>query len=199
MSTQAHWQQIHAEKLADVSWWQESKALWFDLVERIGLDKAAPVIDVGGGASLFVDELVSRGFTDVTLLDIAQSAIDRVRARLSDAIHYECADITHFVTPKKFALWHDRAVFHFLTSPKDQEAYRQTVKKHTESGSWVILSTFADDGPEKCSGLDVQRYSEEELAAALGHDFQCAWTERRTHVTPWGSEQKFVIAVLKRQ
>lgn len=193
-----HWERIHAEKHTDVSWWQEADALWLDLIERTEVDKDQAVIDVGGGASLLVDALVHNGYTDVTLLDIAQSALDRVKQRLGTAVSYVASDVTKYENDKKFALWHDRAVFHFLTSEGAKAAYRESVKAHTVKGSWVVLCTFADDGPDKCSGLDVQRYSEEQLSRALGPDFTCHWTLRRSHMTPWNSEQKFVIAAFTR-
>lgn len=199
MSTASHWEGIHSEKLTDVSWWQTPEALWFDLIERTGVDKSGAVIDVGGGSSLLVDALVSEGFTDVTLLDIAQAALDRVEKRIGSRIHYICSDVTTLNAGRTFDLWHDRAVFHFLTTDLDRMEYRKRIKEHTKPGSWVVLSTFAEDGPEKCSGLDVQRYSEPDLASSLGPDFVCHWTERRTHITPWGSEQKFVTAGFKRQ
>ena len=197
MSVQ-HWEDIHSQKHMDVSWWQDPQALWFDLVEFTNTSKDEPVIDVGGGASLLVDELLHHGFTDVTLLDIAQSALDRTKQRLDDKIHYLHTNVTTLNSTKKFALWHDRAVLHFLTTEAEQSAYRTAVHANVKNHGHVILCTFADDGPQQCSGLNVQRYSEDELAQFLGPEFSAMKTERRIHTTPWGSEQKFVVAVLKR-
>ena len=199
MSREDHWQALHAEKHTNVSWWQDSQALWFDLIQQTHLPLSAPVIDVGGGASLLVDELVRYGYDDVTLLDIAQSALDRVRSRLDQKISYVRSDVTDFRSDKKFSLWHDRAVFHFLVTDADQAAYRESVTANTCSDGFVILSTFADDGPEKCSGLEVARYSERELASALGSPFEVVAMDRRSHMTPWGSEQKFVSAVFRKK
>jgi trans-aconitate methyltransferase len=198
----AHWQEVHAEKGAgEVSWWQEPDSLWLDLVERTGVAAADPVIDVGAGASLLVDALLDRGFADVTVLDVAPAALDRVRERLgarASAVHLVAADVTQWRGDRPYALWHDRAVLHFLTDQDDQDAYVASLLANLAPGGAAILATFAPDGPQTCSGLPVRRYAADELVALVGEGFALEHSERRVHTTPWGGEQPFTVALLRR-
>jgi 2-polyprenyl-3-methyl-5-hydroxy-6-metoxy-1,4-benzoquinol methylase len=159
------------------------------------------VIDVGGGASRLVDALLEAGRDDVTVLDISHVALGRAKARLGESaarINWICADVTQWTPARTWDLWHDRAVFHFLTEIAEQDAYIKTLTAATHPGSAVILSTFAPTGPERCSGLPVQRYSPAGLAARLGSGFALEDVALETHVTPWGAAQDFSYAALRK-
>lgn len=162
---------------------------------------ADAVIDIGAGASTLVDDLVGRGFRDVTVLDVSGAALAVSKARLGDRAE-NCswieADITAWQPVRQYDVWHDRAVFHFMTSQPQQDAYLSALRAGTRTGSLVIMGTFALDGPEKCSGLPVQRYRPETLQRRLGAEFVVVDQARESHRTPWGSEQKFTFAALRR-
>jgi hypothetical protein len=148
-----------------------------------------------------VDALLEQGRQDITVLDIAVPALDAAKARigpLSDRIHWEVADITEWRPARKFGIWHDRAVFHFLTEPKQRVAYRRALKEGLTSGGLAIVATFALDGPEQCSGLPVQRYDPANLADALGQSLQLIEGWREEHVTPWGAKQSFNWCAFRR-
>lgn len=191
--TESHWESVHSTKGTDVSWWQHADQLWQDLVEGLGLDPEACVVDVGSGSSLFVDALVDAGFTDVTAVDVSPSALEGIRSRIGDRAHFVVCDVRDFVSPRPVRLWHDRAVFHFLVDAADQQRYAQNLRACLDG--YAIIATFAPDGPESCSGLPVQRWAADDLASSL--DLQLVRAERRIHTTPWGGTQPFTIAVLK--
>jgi SAM-dependent methyltransferase len=166
------------------------------MIASTRLGPGAAIIDVGAGASTFVDGLLDHGFHKITALDISSEGLDIAKARLgarAGGAHWLVADITNWVPPvAAFDLWHDRAVFHFLIDPKDREAYIHALKRALRPGGYLILATFALTGPERCSGLPVRRYSPETLQAALGADFRLLRTSPETHRTPGGTEQDFV-------
>ena len=167
-----------------------------DLIARTHLPKDAKILDVGGGDSLLVDELVARGYTDITVLDLSRAAINRARHRLGDAatgrVTWLEGDILEADLPREeFDIWHDRAVFHFLTGAKERESYIQKVRSAVYSGGHVIVATFAEDGPTRCSGLPVERYSATELHDTFGSDFLLVESDRELHHTPSGVEQSF--------
>ena len=197
-----HWQGVYATKGdADLSWHQSQAELSLELIRTHAPDRSASIIDVGGGTSNLVDDLLAAGYADVTVLDIAEVALARARARLGDKaskVDWITADITRWSPARIWNVWHDRATFHFLTEPERQEAYIAALLSGTAAGATVILSTFALDGPEKCSGLPVQRYSPESLAARLGAPFALVASADERHLTPWRSEQHFVYAVFER-
>ena len=200
MDTQAHWDKAYTEKSDNqLSWFQEVPARSLALIAAASPNGS--VIDVGGGASRLVDALLAAGRDDVTVLDISQAALDRARARLgarAAEVEWLCADITQWRPARQWDVWHDRAVFHFLTGREAQDAYIAALKAATRPGAAVILSTFAPDGPERCSGLPVQRYGAADLAARLGADFALADQAAERHVTPWGSVQSFAYAAFRR-
>lgn len=202
METRAHWDAVYRSKSeADVSWFQPSPERSLALIREAVSDLAAPIIDVGGGASRLIDELSHAGYRNLTVLDVSEAALEKTKARLgaaADRIAWIVADITAWQPDRKWAVWHDRAVFHFLTEDAAQLAYIDALVQATEPGATVIIATFALDGPERCSGLPVQRYSSESLAARLGVSFRLIGQHRETHRTPWGSEQNFQYAVLRR-
>ena len=177
-----------------VSWHQAEPKPSLRALDRFGAGPSSSFIDVGGGASTLVDALVARGWRDVTVLDIAAPALDAAKARLgaeADKVHWEVADITEWRPSRHYDVWHDRAVFHFLTRPAQRQAYRRALVAGLSRGGLLIMATFALDGPEKCSGLPVQRYDPARLAIELGSDFRLLDGWREKHVTPWGSRQSF--------
>jgi SAM-dependent methyltransferase len=198
-----HWQVVHTTKAVDdVSWWQRPDDLWLDLIEDLGLAPGALVADVGCGSSLLVDALLATGRHRVVGVDLAQAALDRVRERLGarDDLTLVRADARHLRLPEPAAVWHDRAVFHFLTTEPDRAAYSRSLAASLAPDGHAIVATFATDGPESCSGLPVQRYDAEGLAAALAlPGAEVVRAERRVHDTPWGTQQPFTIVVLRRR
>ena len=197
-----HWTRVYAEKSPDaVSWYQAETEPSLRALDRFGAGPSSSLIDVGGGASNLVDALLDRGWTDITVLDIAATALEAAKARLGangDKVHWQVADITDWRPERKYDVWHDRAVFHFLTQPEQRQAYREALAEGLADGGLLIIATFALDGPERCSGLPVQRYSPETLTSELGNRFELieAWPEE--HVTPWGSAQSFNWCAFRR-
>jgi len=197
----SHWQGVYEAKAADaVSWFQPSPESSLRMIGASRLTAPGRVLDVGGGASTLVDNLLQQGF-EVTVLDIADAALEVSRQRLGEAaraVDWQVADITTWKPAGRFDLWHDRAVFHFLTTQPEREAYKVALRTGLKPGGWLVMATFAEDGPEKCSGLAVQRYSAESLAAELGDGFELKRDERESHVTPWGSAQTFTWTLFRR-
>jgi 2-polyprenyl-3-methyl-5-hydroxy-6-metoxy-1,4-benzoquinol methylase len=192
-----HWSQIYETKASNqVSWYQDHARLSLDFIHRTGVEKAGQIIDVGGGASTLVDDLVEDGYQHISVLDISSEALNVARQRLgtkASAIQWLVADITQATLPTHFYdIWHDRAVFHFLTQPEARQRYINLVRQSVKVGGHVIVATFAHDGPEKCSGLDVMRYHPEHLHATFGKPFELVNSANETHQTPFGTEQKFI-------
>lgn len=203
MSTREHWDQVYRSKSPDsVSWYRprlEQSLAWID---QCGLDPRAHVVDVGGGASTLVDDLLARGFERVSVADIAAEALAHTRARLGDAarsVHWVVGDAT---TPlfdeDSVELWHDRAVFHFLTEPARRDAYIEAMRRSVRPGGFVIIATFGPNGPERCSGLPVTRYASSDIAAALGSGFELVEQADEEHTTPSGAMQAFAYALCRR-
>jgi SAM-dependent methyltransferase len=184
-----------------VSWYQKEPATSLALIKSLSPDKAVPIIDVGGGASLLVDHLLADGYHDLTVLDISAAALAHARERLGDKaslVHWVESSVTQYAAPKTVGIWHDRAVFHFLTAPEDRELYRSVLMRTLEKGGHAIISTFALDGPLKCSGLEVVRYDAAKITAELGDGFSLVNHFSESHTTPWDTEQKFNYFVLVR-
>jgi len=198
-----HWEQVYTAKSeTEVSWYQRYPERSLALIRSFAPDFAASILDVGGGASRLVDELLSHGYFDVTVLDVSDAALRRATERLGHAagtVNWITADITAWTPHRKWDVWHDRAVLHFLTATEDQDAYVAALTAATKPGSVAIISTFALDGPERCSGLPVQRYSPATLAARIGRDFELIAEASEIHTTPSGSIQKFAYATLRRR
>lgn len=195
MNRREHWNRVYRDKPADrVSWYQQQPAASLELIAASGVGRDAGIIDVGGGASVLVDALLDQGYTGLAVLDVAHSALEAVRARLGDRaalVEWFEADVTRFEPTRRYALWHDRAVFHFLTDAGERAAYVRTLGKALQPGGTVIIATFAPDGPPKCSGLDVVRYDGRSLAAELGASYKLRESRREAHVTPGGMTQPF--------
>lgn len=196
MDRRAHWDQVwRTRKPEQVRWYQPEPRVSLELIAAAGIAQNAGIIDVGGGASVLADRLLDLGYTNLAVLDIAGAAMQVSRSRLgarAAAIAWHEADVTTFEPPRRYALWHDRAVFHFLTKPGDRRRYVATLRKALKPGGAVVIATFAPDGPPKCSGLDVVRHDEQSLGAELGEDFELREVRREIHRTPSQAEQRFI-------
>ena len=195
MSSQSHWERIYTEKPPEaVSWYRPHLERSLNLIEQFAPGKSAAIIDVGGGESTLVDDLLARGYKNITVLDVSQAAIDACRKRLgpaSDRISWLVADITRVeLAASAYDVWHDRAVFHFLTAETDRVAYVRQVARAIRRGGHVIVSTFGPEGPMKCSGLNVVRYDAESLHQEFGGHFQLLDSSQELHRTPSGTVQQ---------
>jgi ubiquinone/menaquinone biosynthesis C-methylase UbiE len=197
MDVQAHWERIYSQKSADeVSWYRPHLETSLALIAQAASSPSASIIDVGGGESTLVDDLLARGYADITVLDISQTAIDANRERLGKAaerLRWLVADITQVeLAPASYEVWHDRAVFHFLTEPRDRVAYIRQAARAVKPGGHVIVSAFGLEGPVKCSGLEVVRYDTESLHAEFGARFRLIESSKELHQTPLGTTQQFL-------
>jgi SAM-dependent methyltransferase len=199
----SHWETVYRSKReTEVSWFQDSPSISLDLLEKIGANPKTSVIDIGGGASRLADALIARGYEDVTVLDISDSALRAAKERLGDSSRkaaWIVADVTEWEPSRTYEVWHDRAAFHFLTDSADRVAYVACLKRALTPGGHAIIATFAPDGPEKCSGLPVVRYGAEALAAELGEEFVLIDTRRHDHTTPWGAIQRFQFGTFRKR
>ena len=197
MDFKAHWERVYTKKPAtDVSWFQEHAYISQRLIAETGAPKSASIIDVGGGASTLIDDLLADGYQALTVLDLSSAALAAAKARLgllAERVRWIEADITAADLPHhSYDIWHDRAVFHFLTNETDRRAYVERVRHAVRPGGHVIVATFAEDGPATCSGLPVVRYSAGGLHGEFGPDFNLIRHERETHQTPMGTTQEFL-------
>lgn len=193
----SHWDQVYSTKASDaVSWYQPHASLSLSLIRETGIDLDAPIVDVGGGASTLVDDLLDLGYSALSVLDLSEAALDAAASRLGargDGVRWLEADITRTTFPEaSIELWHDRAVFHFLNEADDRAAYVRTLSEAVKPGGHLIIGTFAENGPEKCSGLLVQRYSAQGLYSQFSAAFELVKTTTEAHQTPSGSIQAFV-------
>ncbi len=198
-----HWEQVYGtEAENEVSWFQADAQHSLAAIAACELPPEAAILDVGGGASRLVDGLLARGYHKVSVLDLSSVALAAARARLGEhgaAVRWIAADIKEFEPPQTYALWHDRAAFHFLTDAAQRAAYMRVLERALLPGCHVVVSTFAPDGPERCSGLQVQRYTADALAAEFGASFTLVSHERVAHVTPGGKIQPFTLVRLARR
>lgn len=197
MNVQAHWETIYREKAHDaVSWYSPHLDTSLALIERTSVSRSAAIIDVGGGESTLVDDLLARGYQNISVLDISQTAIDANKRRLGDSslrVHWIAGDIMKVdLDPLAFDVWHDRAVFHFLTDSADRLAYVRQVVHTVKPGGHVIVGTFGPEGPRSCSGLDVARYDTDSLHDEFGERFQLLDSSKQLHQTPFGTVQQFL-------
>jgi SAM-dependent methyltransferase len=201
---QTHWNNIYSTKPVDgVSWYQQKPEKSLQIIETFMPPTTHPtMIDVGGGASTLVDYLLADGYDSLVILDIAEPAIAKARERLGDAaqkVSWMVADITNTEMPaNRYDLWHDRAVFHFLITPEEQAKYVKLVNKTLKVGGILVMSTFAPDGPEKCSNLTVRRYDCDGLWQILGKQFRLILSDKETHQTPFHTEQAFSYCVFQK-
>ena len=194
-----HWEGVYAEKRPDeVGWYEPSPERSLALIRAAGLGPDAGIIDVGGGASRLAQHLVEAGHSDVTVADIARASLERAREGVGDAVEWVVADVRDHDFGRSFDLWHDRAVFHFMAEADDRSAYLRTLRRSLGPGGFVVIATFGPDGPDRCSGLPVQRYGADELAGALGEDFRVVESGLAQHTTPSGKPQQFLHLVAQR-
>jgi len=193
----AHWEKVYSTRKADeVGWYQAYPEIPLHLIASTGVEKGAAIIDVGGGASNLVDALLENGYNDVTVLDLSAASLEATKARLGQAsgkVKWLVADITSFAPPRQYKVWHDRAVFHFLTEPADRLRYMAAARAALPSGGHLIMATFALDGPPQCSGLDVMRYSTESLQQEVGNGFTLAESFGGLHITPSQGKQSYTF------
>ncbi|MGH2568713.1 MAG: class I SAM-dependent methyltransferase, partial [Bacteroidota bacterium] len=184
-------------------WYKPRLEISLQLIERANIPKSASLIDIGGGDSSLVDDLIQAGYSQLTVLDISSAALERARARLAnraDTVTWLNADITQAkLPPYSYDLWHDRAMFHFLTDPASRSDYIRLCQTAVKPGGTVIVATFASDGPEQCSGLSTMRYAPEDLERQFGVSFQLVETVPELHKTPLGKIQSFVYCLFKKQ
>lgn len=195
------WESIHAQRPAErASWYQPSPEASLRLIEALGLPNDAAIIDVGGGASTLVDHLLERGRSELAVLDISASALETAAQRVGylAAVEWIRADILTWRPTRHYALWHDRAVFHFLVEVSERTAYLDTLDRALAPAGALIIGTFAADGPQNCSGLPVMRYDADALGTVLGTGFEVVETLREQHVTPSGSKQPFTWVAARR-
>jgi SAM-dependent methyltransferase len=202
MERAAHWNRVYTTNTEhEVSWFEPLPAISVEMLEAAGMTVDSCVIDVGGGDSHLVDALAARGLECLAVLDVSGAALDRAKTRLGEAAKTPIwieADVTRDWALKPMDIWHDRAVFHFLTTPEDRARYKRHLTETLKPGGNAIIATFALEGPEKCSGLPVQRYSPERLAEELGPAFALRDARAHVHTTPWGSTQSFQYSRLLR-
>ena len=196
---QDHWQTVYETKSpTDVSWYQPTPQHSLALIQSTGLPPSAALIDVGGGASTLVDHLLAAGFSDITVLDVAPAALAAAKVRLGTAgapVQMIAADVTAWQPPRRYDLWHDRAVFHFLVDMALREQYLNVLRAALAPGGLLVMATFGPEGPTRCSGLDVQRYSAAELSAVLGPAFRVVTSAIEEHTTPSGNLQQFMYGL----
>jgi SAM-dependent methyltransferase len=190
-----HWDSVYTrpQGASGPSWYQDTPRLSLELIDTLGVGKDAAVIDVGAGTSALVDHLLERGFVDLSVLDVSGAALDQARRRVGDAapVEWLCQDLLDWQPARRFDLWHDRALFHFFVTPAARRAYLRTLHEALKTDGFVVLATFAPDGPEFCSGLPVARYSAGKLAQQIGAGFELIQTRREEHLTPTGVMQPY--------
>lgn len=202
MDRQEHWEKVYQTRRPDeVSWFQPHASLSVELILSALPDRSASILDVGGGASMLVDDLLREGYRDITVLDLSASALQALRERLgTDArrVSLTTGDVTTVSLPEaSIALWHDRAVFHFLTNPDDRRRYLEQVHRCVMPGGLLLMATFAEDGPTRCSGLEVVRYSPSRLHTVFGSEFELLESRRDEHRTPSGATQPFIYCLCR--
>lgn len=198
-----HWENIYQTKgQREVSWYQAKPATSLAFIEKSGLPLSAKIIDVGGGDGFLVDYLLEAGYEDITVLDISAAAIDKAKLRLGDkanAVKWIVNDVTSFAPTEKYDLWHDRAVFHFLIAEDDIADYRKIVADSINTNGTLIIGTFSENGPKRCSGIEIRQYSAEALTERFNEHFERRATLTEDHQTPFDTFQNFVFCSFKKR
>ena len=198
----SHWENIYSSKNEDgVSWFQEYPKTSIDLIEKYSINKSISIIDIGSGRSRILKNLIDNEYDNLTYLDISQEACSKSKISLGvkqDLVQWYVENVLDFNTEKNFSIWHDRAVFHFLISKDDVEKYKQVALKNIVQGGYLILGTFSENGPEKCSGLNVSRYSTESLKEIFNPEFKMIESFTIDHKTPFNSTQNFLFSIFKK-
>jgi len=202
MDARSHWENVYASKAPDaVSWYRPHLETSLELIEKVAKAHSTSIIDVGGGESTLVDDLLAHEYSNLSVLDVSQTAIEVTKRRLGHAaerVHWIIGDITNTeLSPSSYDLWHDRAVFHFLRSVNERAAYVRQVAKAVRPGGHVLVSTFGPEGPTKCSGLEVVRYDAESLHAEFGVHFRLLESLKELHKTPFGTIQQFLYCLCR--
>jgi SAM-dependent methyltransferase len=196
VTKQDHWDAVYGSKaVTGVSWYEPHAKKSLELIQRAGIDLTDPIIDVGGGASFLVDDLLQAGYRDVTVLDISATVLEKLRGRLGSEdprITLLHQDVTTLEPQRRYALWHDRAVFHFLVERADRERYVHALDRALRPNGHLVIATFGPSGPERCSGLPTLRYDESALATELGSSFRLIESSLSIHQTPWNAAQQFL-------
>lgn len=199
----SHWEEVYTTKAeTSLSWYQDEPRLSLELIGAVAPTEGGRIIDVGGGASLLVDRLLDLPFERITVLDISETALRKAMSRLGERaswVEWIAADVTEVRGIGTFDVWHDRAVFHFLTDAKDREKYVGLARRTVPEGGYLIIATFADTGPNRCSNLGVCRYNAQSLRAEFGQGFLLVREAGETHTTPRHSSQRFFYGVFRRQ
>ncbi len=198
-----HWQNIYQTKeLSQVSWYQPIPETSLNFIEEYNIPKSAKIIDVGGGDSFFVDNLVNAGFTNVTVLDISEAALERAKNRLGEdatKVKWIVADASDFKTTEQYDFWHDRAAFHFLNTQREIESYTQNMANAVVTAGIAVIGTFSENGPKKCSGIDITQYSKEELTQQFSGLFENLYCFNIDHKTPFDTIQNFTFCSFRRK
>ena len=202
-SNKDHWETIYTNKaLTDVSWYQQVPETSLELLERANLPKTAKIIDAGGGDSLFVDHLIEAGYTDITVLDISANALERAKLRLGEKaakVKWIVSDASKFSPSETYDFWHDRAVFHFLTEEKDIANYVSVLSLGIHPGGTLVMGTFSESGPAKCSGIPIKQYSEKSMTDRLRTAFEKIRCFAVDHKTPFDTIQNFIFCSFTRK
>ncbi|MTI87003.1 MAG: methyltransferase domain-containing protein [Balneolaceae bacterium] len=197
-----HWENIYTNKRIDeVSWFQPTPTTSLDFVKQFDLPKKAKIIDIGGGDSFFVDHLIDMGYQDITVLDISEKAIKKARQRLGEnarKVKWIVADAANFNPEDKYDFWHDRAAFHFLTNEKEIESYLKTIRSNIKPEGYLVIGTFSEQGPKKCSGIEINQYSEQTMAKLLQDFFEKIKCISVDHKTPFDTIQNFIFCSFRR-
>lgn len=197
-----HWEQIYSSKsLSEVSWYQPTPETSLSLIQSFGLPKDARIIDIGGGDSLLVDHLLDEGYSNLSVLDISEKAIQRAQKRLGDrsrSVNWIISDVVGFQPEGKYDLWHDRAAFHFLTEEKEVDHYLETARAALLPSGYLIVGTFSENGPKKCSGIEVHQYSERSMTKRFSTFFDRIRCIVEDHLTPAGKVQNFIFCSFQR-
>lgn len=200
---QPHWEHVYDTRRPDeVSWFEPAPATSLALIEQAAPSRDAPIVDVGAGASSLAASLLRAGYTDVTVLDVSATALAHARAALdhdADRVAWLHADVLTDALPRRYALWHDRALFHFMVDPAERERYLSAMRRALQPDAHLVLATFGPHGPDECSGLPVRRYDERELQRLLGEDFELLAARPHEHRTPSGAAQQFLYTRWRRR
>ncbi|MEK6922213.1 MAG: class I SAM-dependent methyltransferase [Nanoarchaeota archaeon] len=196
-----HWESIYqTKKPNEVSWYQDKPNTSLKLIAEVGLGKNASIIDIGAGDSKLVDNLLDIGFRNITVLDISSTALEKAKKRLgnrADAVKWVVSDLREFETSDRYDIWHDRAVLHFLTAEEDINKYVEVIRRFLKPNGYLILSTFSENGPKRCSGLDVKQYSEDSVKE-LFSNFEHVKSFEEEHLTPLGASQIFIYSIFRK-
>lgn len=200
---EAHWQKIYTTKqLNEVSWYQQTPTTSLEYFSQLNIPLNASIIDVGGGDSFLVDHLLNLGYTNITILDISLAAIIRAKERLaekSSLVKWIVSDVVHFKPEEKYDVWHDRAAFHFLTDAEDINQYKKITSNHISKNGYLIVGTFSKEGPTKCSGINIQQYSKENLEQTFSENFNLQSSQFINHSTPFNTIQQFIFCCFQKK